>query len=74
MFQYANKDEISLGKKLHEEMEGMRANHVKGSPGWDWFLNQVITKRTDATFVLEGLDGEEKDREGDFHGRRLTGK
>eukprot|EP00092_Neocalanus_flemingeri_P014356 GFUD01015486.1.p1 GENE.GFUD01015486.1~~GFUD01015486.1.p1 ORF type:complete len:413 (-),score=130.19 GFUD01015486.1:19-1257(-) len=61
MFQYANKDKTSLSAKLHEEMEGMRANHVKGSPGWDWFLNQVLTKRTDATCTVEDLDGEEKD-------------
>lgn len=39
----------------------MRANHVAGSPGWDWFLNQVITKRTDSTCLIEDLEGEDRD-------------
>ena len=61
MFKYANKNEKSLSKKIKEEMEGIRANHPKGSSGWDWFIDQVITKRTDTTCSFRSLDGEEKD-------------
>ena len=61
MFQYANKEDTSLERKLQEEMEGMRRHHVEGSPGWDWFLNQVITNRTDATCSVVDLDGVERD-------------
>merc|ERR1712106_8749 len=38
----------------------MKSAHVKGSPGWDWFLNQVITARTDATCSLVDLGGDER--------------
>ena len=62
MFRYGSKDQSSLQSKLHEEMEGIRDNQVvAGSPGWDWFLNQVITKRTDSTCLIEDLEGEERD-------------
>ena len=60
MFQYASKDQTSLTSKLREEMAGMKSAHVKGSPGWDWFLNQVITARTDATCSLVDLGGDER--------------
>ena len=61
MFQYASKEHTSLDKKLQEEMEGMKRNHVEGSPGWNWFLNQVITKRSDATCSVVDLEGVERD-------------
>jgi len=60
MFHFAKDPKASFEEKLRLEMEGMRATHVPGSPGWNWFLNQPILKKDDSTCEIEDLSGKKR--------------
>ena len=58
MFYFAENSNASLDEKIKNEIKGMRASHVPGSPGWDWFLKQPILKKNDSTCEVQDLVGE----------------
>ena len=60
MFFFSKDIKATLDEKIETEMKGMRATHVPGSPGWDWFLKQPILKKSDSACEVQDLVGENR--------------
>lgn len=61
MFHFVKDPKTNLNEKVDIEMEGLRANHLSGSPGWNWFLDQPSVQQTDVNFKVQDLSGEIRD-------------
>ena len=61
MFFFVKDSKASLDEKIETEMAGMRASHVPGSPGWKWFLEQPMLKKSDSACTVQDLSGETRE-------------